>query len=63
MAFVQAGLAVSTVHAALVKYTQFANEHQPVAVTLWTAATHGLPAWQHATRPAITSPTRRCGKA
>ncbi len=51
------------VRAALTKYVAFHDEHQPVAVTLWTAATHGLPAWQHATRLVITSPTKRCGKS
>ena len=51
------------VHAALTKYVAFHDEHQPVAVTLWTAATHGLSAWQHATRLVITSPTKRCGKS
>ena len=32
-------------------------------MTLWTAATHGMPAWQHATRLVITSPQKRCGKS
>jgi hypothetical protein len=62
-AAIDGAVLLDNVHAALLKYTQFANEHQPVAVTLWTAATHALPAWQHATRLAITSPTRRCGKS
>ena len=51
------------VHATLTKYVAFADRHQPVAVTLWTAATHGMPAWQHATRLVITSPQKRCGKS
>jgi len=33
------------------------------AVTLWIAATHALPAFQHATRLAISSPEKRCGKS
>jgi hypothetical protein len=33
------------------------------AVTLWDAATHGQPAWEHATRLAATSPQKRCGKS
>jgi hypothetical protein len=51
------------VHATLTRYVVFADDHQPVAVTLWVAATHGLPAWQHATRLIITSPQKRCGKS
>jgi hypothetical protein len=47
----------------LVTYVAFANRHQPVAVALWTAATHAIEAWQHATRLAITSPMKRCGKS
>lgn len=48
---------------ALTKYVIFPNPHCAVAVTLWAAATHGLPAWQHATRLAILSPQKRCGKS
>lgn len=48
---------------AIKKYVAFADEHQPVAITLWIAATHALPAWHHATRLAITSPQKRCGKS
>jgi len=33
------------------------------AVVLWIAATHGQPAFQHATRLAINSPEKRCGKS
>jgi hypothetical protein len=32
------------------------------AVTLYTAATHAQPAWEHATRLVIKSPIKRCGK-
>lgn len=45
------------------KHVSFANEHQSVAATLWTGATHGLECWHHATRLAITSPQKRCGKS
>jgi hypothetical protein len=51
------------VHATLTRYVIFGDKHQPVAVTLWIAATHGLAAWQHATRLIITSPQKRCGKS
>ncbi|SCE52685.1 Protein of unknown function [Streptomyces sp. DvalAA-14] len=33
------------------------------AVTLWIAATHLQPAWQHAPRLAIVAPTKACGKS
>lgn len=32
------------------------------AITLWIAATHATEAFEHATRLAITSPVKRCGK-
>jgi hypothetical protein len=32
-------------------------------VTLWTAATHAQPAWEHAPRLAVVSPLKRCGKS
>ena len=51
------------VHGTVKKYVAFANVHQPVASTLWTAATHAIPACHHATRLAITSPQKRCGKS
>ncbi len=57
-----AGL-LDAVYAALTKYVIFPSEAAAIAVTLWTAATHALPAWQHATRLAIISPQKRCGKS
>lgn len=41
----------------------FPSEHERVAVTLWIAATHAQPAWDHATRLNIRSPVKRCGKS
>jgi hypothetical protein len=32
------------------------------AVTLWIAATHAQPCWEHASRLVIKSPIKRCGK-
>jgi hypothetical protein len=32
-------------------------------VTLWVAATHLQPAWQHAPRLAVVGPAKRCGKS
>lgn len=48
---------------ALTKYVVFPSRHCAVAVALWIAATHGLSAWQHATRLVILSPQKRCGKS
>lgn len=45
------------------RYVVFPSEAAAIAVTLWIAATHALPAWQHATRLAIISPQKRCGKS
>lgn len=45
------------------RYVVFPSEAATIAVTLWIAATHALPAWQHATRLAIISPQKRCGKS
>jgi hypothetical protein len=51
------------VYIALGRYVIFPSEHARVAVTLWTAASHGIPAWDHATRLSIISPEKRCGKS
>jgi hypothetical protein len=48
---------------ALTRYVIFPSDAAAIAVTLWVAATHGLPAWQHATRLIIRSPQKRCGKS
>ena len=56
-------LLLNEVLAVLKKYVAFTKPEHPVAVTLWIAATHAVPAWQHATRLAITSPLKRCGKS
>jgi hypothetical protein len=44
------------------RYVVFPDEHAAVAVTLWTAVTHALPAFECAPRLVITSPEKRCGK-
>src|SRR5271163_960296 len=51
------------VYAALTKFVVFPSTAAAIATTLWVAATHALPAWQHATRLAIMSPQKRCGKS
>jgi Protein of unknown function (DUF3631) len=47
----------------LTRYVVFADRHAPVAVALWIAATHALPAFECAPRLVITSPEKRCGKS
>ncbi|NUK72111.1 DUF3631 domain-containing protein [Streptomyces lunaelactis] len=44
-------------------YVIFPSEEAAIAATLWTAATYGQQAWQHAPRLVITGPTKRCGKS
>ena len=44
------------------KYVALPDRHAAVAVTLWIAATHALPAFECAPRLAISSPQKRCGK-
>jgi hypothetical protein len=50
-------------HAALTRYVILPTPEAADAVTLWIAATHALPAFQHAPRLAIASPEKRCGKS
>ena len=51
------------VRAALARYVVLPDPHTLDAVTLWIAATHLQPAFQHAPRLAITGPQKRCGKS
>jgi hypothetical protein len=48
---------------ALAKYVVFPSPESLIAVVLWITATHGLDAFEHATRLAIHSPVKRCGKS
>jgi uncharacterized protein DUF3631 len=57
-----AGL-LGELHAALCRYVVFPGPQAADAVTLWTAATHAQPAWEHAPRLAVVSPLKRCGKS
>lgn len=43
-------------------YVVLPDEHAAVAVTLWIATTHALPAFECAPRLVATSPDKRCGK-
>jgi hypothetical protein len=49
--------------AAVGRYVVFPSPQAADAVTLWTAATHAQPAWEHAPRLAVVSPLKRCGKS
>jgi hypothetical protein len=57
-----AGL-LGELRAAFSRYVVFPNPQAADAVTLWTAATHAQPAWEHAPRLAVVSPLKRCGKS
>jgi hypothetical protein len=57
-----AGL-LEELHAALTRYVIFPSPHAANAVTLWVAASHAQPAWEHAPRLAVVSPLKRCGKS
>ncbi len=50
-------------HAALCRYVAFPSAEAADATTLWVAATHAQPAWEHAPRLAVVSPLKRCGKS
>lgn len=50
------------VHAALTRYVVFPTPEAADAVSLYVAATHAQPAWEHATRLVIKSPLKQCGK-
>lgn len=47
---------------ALTSYVVFPSSEAADAVALYVAATHAQSCWEHATRLAITSPIKRCGK-
>jgi hypothetical protein len=57
-----AGL-LAELRAAFTRYVVFPSPQAVDAVTLWTAATHAQPAWEHAPRLAVVSPLKRCGKS
>ncbi|MGP4115481.1 DUF3631 domain-containing protein [Streptomyces sp. 4N509B] len=45
------------------RFVVMPSEEALTAVTLWVAATHLQPAWQHAPRLAVVGPAKRCGKS
>lgn len=54
---------LNELHSTLTSYVILPSPEAAVAVTLWVAATHTLPAFQHAPRLCIKSPEKRCGKS
>jgi hypothetical protein len=48
---------------AFTRYVVLPSPQAADAATLWTAATHAQPAWEHAPRLAVVSPLKRCGKS
>jgi hypothetical protein len=55
-------LLLDEVYGALTRYVVFPSGQAAVAATLWASASHGQPAWEHATRLVCKSPLKRCGK-
>jgi hypothetical protein len=56
-------LILTKLHATLTRYVILPSTEAAVAAALWIAATHALPAWQHAPRLVIRAPEKRCGKS
>jgi hypothetical protein len=54
---------LDALHAALSRYVVFPSEQAAHAATLWIAATHAQPAWEHAPRLAAISAVKRSGKS
>lgn len=54
---------LNEVHAQLRKFVILPSENSYIAVVLWIVATHALPAFEHATRLAVHSAVKRCGKS
>ncbi|RFZ48236.1 hypothetical protein MSS2_04752 [Mycobacterium marinum] len=48
--------------AVLTRYVVFTDRNSAVAVALWIATTHALPAFEFAPRLVLSSPEKRCGK-
>jgi hypothetical protein len=50
------------VRVTLLRFVAFTSPEHADAVTLFVAATHAQPVWEHATRLVIKSPLKQCGK-
>lgn len=57
------GALLDELHRALTKYVVLSSPEAVDAVVLWITVTHGLSAFEHATRLCINSPVKRCGKS
>jgi hypothetical protein len=54
---------LSALRTAIAKFVIMPSGQALDAATLWVAATHLQPAWQHAPRLAVVGPAKRCGKS
>jgi hypothetical protein len=54
---------LTELRSAVARYVVMPSSEALDAVTLWIAATHLQPAWQHAPRLAVVGPAKRCGKS
>jgi hypothetical protein len=54
---------LDALHAALSRYVVLPSDQAAHAATLWIAATHAQPAWEHAPRLAAISAVKRSGKS
>ncbi|MCL7381249.1 DUF3631 domain-containing protein [Streptomyces sp. 35G-GA-8] len=54
---------LADLQAQITRYVILPSAEALTAVTLWVAATHLQPAWQHAPRLAVVAPEKRCGKS
>jgi hypothetical protein len=54
---------LTKLRSAIARYVVMPSGEALNAVTLWIAATHLQPAWQHAPRLAVVGPAKRCGKS
>ncbi|MDX5569081.1 DUF3631 domain-containing protein [Streptomyces sp. ID05-04B] len=54
---------LADLRAQIKRFVVMPSEEALTAVTLWVAATHLQPAWQHAPRLAVVGPAKRCGKS
>ncbi|MFF4531402.1 DUF3631 domain-containing protein [Streptomyces sp. NPDC001407] len=59
----EGGRILADLRAQIKRYVVMPSEEALTAVTLWVAATHLQPAWQHAPRLAVVGPAKRCGKS
>jgi hypothetical protein len=54
---------LTKVDAVLRQFVILPSEHAYTAIVLWIVATHAVPAFEHATRLAVHSAVKRCGKS